>query len=274
MAKKKTEKELTTEEKLEREKQIGISHIQMEVPHINEPSYNFNIGDKVAYGSMKSAVVDDILYDGKVYGLRCIATEYNYGNPYDHEVYRIATWTEVRPCGCGGDTDFARNQDIKLYYNNSTVESLIRKHYFFGVNFEPDYQRGYVWSQEDKELLLDSVFNNIDIGKFVFIQLPDRLYEEGKYTYEILDGKQRLSTLIEFYENKLAYKGKYFNDLSGKDKGVFMRHDVSYAEVAESDRKTVLKYFLMLNRTGKVMDKEHLKAVEDMLKELEYEQNK
>ena len=170
MARKKTEKkELTAEEKLEQEKAIEISHMQMKIPHINEPSYRFNIGDKVSYGLMKSAVVDDILYDGKAYGLKCIATEYNYGNPYDHEVYRVVAWMDVRPCN-HGNTNFARNQDIKLYFNDSTIESLINKHYFFGVNFEPDYQRGYVWTQEDKELLIDSIFNNIDIGKFVFIK--------------------------------------------------------------------------------------------------------
>ena len=95
---------------------------------------------------------------------------------------------------------------------------------------------------------------------------------ERNLGYEILDGKQRLSTLIEFYENKLAYKGKYFNDLSGKDKGVFRNHMVSVAEVNETDKKTVLKYFLMLNRTGKAMDKTHLKVVEDMLSELEKRQ--
>ena len=44
---------------------------------------------------------------------------------------------------------------------------------------------------------------------------------------------------------------------------------VSVAEVNETDKKTVLKYFLMLNRTGKAMDETHLKAVEDMLSELE-----
>ena len=75
--------------------------------------------------------------------------------------------------------------------------------------------------------------------------------------------------MIAFYENKLTYKGKYFNDLSEKDKNVFRNHNISYADVARTDRKTVLKYFLMLNRTGKAMDKEHLKVVEDMLNELE-----
>ena len=265
MAKK---KELTVEEKLAQEKQNALNNIERELAYINEPSYYFSIGDKVRYGNLKESVVDEILYDGKVYGLKCIATNNNYGNPYDYETYRVASWTEVRPLG-SGDTEFAENQDVRLYFNNSHIESLIHKHYHFGVDFNPDYQRGYVWTQEDKELLLDSVFKNIDIGKFVFIRLSDAEWMERNFGYEILDGKQRLSTLIEFYENKLAYKGKYFNDLSGKDKGVFKSHTVSVAEVNETDKKTVLKYFLMLNRTGKAMDKTHLKAIEDMLSELE-----
>lgn len=261
-------KELTIEEKLEQEKQSGLRNIENELSHINEPSYSFNIGDKVRYGNLKESIVDEVLYGGKVYGLKCIATNNNYGNPYDYETYRVAMWTEVRPLG-SGDTEFAKNQDVKLYFNNSHIESLIHKHYHFGVDFNPDYQRGYVWEQEDKELLLDSIFKNIDIGKFVFIRLSDDEWMERNLGYEILDGKQRLSTLIEFYENKLTYKGKYFNDLSGKDKAVFRNHMVSVAEVNETDKKTVLKYFLMLNRTGKAMDQSHLNEVEQMLRELE-----
>ena len=49
----------------------------------------------------------------------------------------------------------------------------------------PDYQRGYVWEQEDKELLLDSIFKNIDIGKFVFIRLSDSEWMERNFGYEI-----------------------------------------------------------------------------------------
>ena len=103
----------------------------------------------------------------------------------------------------------------------------------------------------------------------MFIRLSDAEWMERNLGYEILDGKQRLSTLIEFYENKITYKGKYFNELSWKDKSVFLDHMISVAEVKETDRKTVLKYFLMLNRTGKVMDESHLNEVEQMLKELE-----
>jgi hypothetical protein len=269
MTKKKVEKELSIEEKLQQEKERGIDQIQREIPFINTPSYFFNIGDKVSYGAIKESVVEDILYDGKVYVLRCIVTNNNYGRPYDYETYRVTSWVNVRPIGCSTDTKFTENQDVRLFYNNSTIESLIHYHYHFGIDFNPDYQRGYVWDQKDKELLLDSIFKNIDIGKFVLIHLSNEEWHKRGFSYEILDGKQRLSTIIEFYENKLAYKGKYYNDLSGIDKNTFTEHKVSVAEVRETDKKIILKYFLMLNRTGKSMDESHLAEVEKMLSNME-----
>mgnify|MGYP003290863381 CR=1 FL=1 len=268
MAKKKVEKTLTIEEKLEQEKQRGINMIKREVPFLSEPTYSFSVGDKVEYGCLKQCVVDDVMYDGKVYGLKCIATNNNYGKPYDYETYRVVSWVSVRPLEFG-NTNFSKNQDVKIYFNNTTIEGLMHHHYHFGIDFEPDYQRGYVWEQEDKEFLLDSIFNNIDIGKFVLIRLSDEEWGERGLSYEILDGKQRLSTIIEFYENRLSYKGKFYNELGSKDRNVFKQHNVSFAEVDNVDKKSILKYFLMLNRTGKAMDKAHLESVESLLKDME-----
>lgn len=268
MAKKKIEKELNIAEKLQREKENELKNIEKELQFINTPSYFFNVGDKVIYGTLKESIVDEILHDGKIYGLKCITTNHNYGNPYDYDTYRVVSWTEIRPIDVG-NTNFAENQDVRLYYNSSNIGSLIHKHYHFGIDFNPDYQRGYVWDQKDKELLLDSIFKNIDIGKFVFIYLSDEEWHKRGFSYEILDGKQRLSTLIEFYENKFSYKGKFYNDLSVADRNVFKNHIVSEAEVRETNKKMVLKYFLMLNRTGKSMDKSHLEDVEKMLNSME-----
>ena len=267
MAKKIVKRELTLEEKLMAEKQHHIDMIQRELPYINEPTYHFNIGDEVIYGSLKKCIVDDILYDGKVYGLRCIATDNNYGKPFDYETYRVVSWVKVRPIE-HSDTNFAENQDVRISFNNSTIESLIHHHYHFGIDFSPEYQRGYVWDQKDKELLIDSIFKNVDIGKFVLIRLRDEEWLERGLSYEILDGKQRLSTIIEFYENRFPYKGKYYNDLGGMDKAVFKNHTISFGEIDNTDKKTVLQYFLMLNRTGKSMDEEHLNEVEMMLNSL------
>ena len=265
MAKK---KELTIEEKLQQERERAIQFIKNEVENLNEPTYFFNVGDKVQFGSLKESTVEEVLYDGKVYGLHCVATNENYGNPYDYETYRVVSWMEVRPLNCS-QTDFSRNQDTRIYFNNCDISSILSKYYHFGINMSPDYQRGYVWEQSDKELLIDSVFNNIDIGKFALVHLNEEKWSETGKGYEILDGKQRLSTLIEFYENRFPYKGVYYNDLSWKDKSTFKHHKIAIGEVIEADKKAVLKYFLMLNRTGKSMDKSQLDKVEMMLNECE-----
>lgn len=261
-------KKLTIEEKLQLERENGLRDIKREIIYANEPTYYFNVGDKVKLGMIKESVVEEVLYGGKAYVLRCTMTDTNYGNSFDYETYRVVMWTDVRPI-TNDKTKFAENQNIRLNFYNINLDSLINRYYHFGIDMSPDYQRDYVWDQYDKELLIDSIFKNIDIGKFAFIKIPYINWSEKNVGYEILDGKQRLSTIIEFYENRFSYKGKYYNDLSTKDKTVFENHTVSVADTEEANKKEILKCFLLLNRAGKVMDKKHLDKVEKMLDELD-----
>ena len=257
-------KELTKEELWEQQKARDLSFIERELPFIPEPSYRFNIGDKVVCGRLRDVTVEEILHDGRVYVLRCTRENNNIGQPKDLEVCHVCSWLDVRPF-IKGETEFTKNEDVRLHFNSSTIEGLLHMAYHFGVDFDPEYQRGLVWTDEDKEKLLWSVFNNVDIGKFAFIRLDNDEWLERNFSYEILDGKQRLTTLMAFYENKLPYKGVYYNDLSAKDRNTFLQHSTEYAEIRDADRETRLKYFLMLNRGGRPMDEKHLEKVEQML---------
>jgi hypothetical protein len=253
-------KELTTEEKLKIERENQIKNIEKKLQNLNKPSYFFDIGDKVKLGGFEEVIVTEIFYNGMLYGLRCV-------DKRGEENYRIVNWVDVRPLG-SGDTSFSKNKNIRLDYLSKDIRQLINIFYNSGIDLAPDYQRDYVWDKKDKEFLIDSIFKNIDIGKFVLIKLSDFEWLKRNKSYEILDGKQRLSTIIKFYENKFSYKGVYYNDLSKEDQRTFKNHTIAVAEVDEIDKKDILKYFLFLNRTGKVMDKEHLDKIEKMLKEL------
>ena len=112
---------------------------------------------------------------------------------------------------------------------------------------DPDYQRDYVWADKDKEYLLDSIFSKLDIGKFVLVEQDSKVWFETHNMYEILDGKQRLSTLVAFYENRIPYHGVYYNQLSGLDKNTFQTLGVSYAIVnSTAEKKQVLNISLRL----------------------------
>ena len=251
-------------EKAEREKSKWDQAVR-EVKFCPEPTYEFNANDNIKLGALKNVVIIDKYFDGKLYKIEYdskVKDEYGRDTGHIEREYNYFTWYKLRPFKEWADgTSFIRNEDVRLCYMNTSIHSILGKKYFFGLDMDPDYQRGYVWTQEDKEKLIDSIFNNVDIGKFVFIHKPI----SSEYLYEILDGKQRVTAICEFYENRFPYKGKYFNDLCVRDQNHFENYHVSLAEIEYANKETILKYFLMLNTTGKTIDENHLKKVREML---------
>lgn len=225
-----------------------------------EPSYRFAVGDKVQVGHLLNCVVDEILEGGYMYLVRSGPSSDNYS---------CWAWTNVRPLDDDKDTRFAKRDSAlsRLHYSNRSMYSLLSFHYLFGVDFKPDYQRGSVWDEEDREKLLDSIFAGREIGRFVFKQLPfNRTNDDGNY-YEIVDGKQRMLTLLAFYENRFPYKGAFYNDLSALDKNWFMDASIGVAELDQNTtRAEVLEVFLALNEGGKPVAKEVLDHARELLK--------
>lgn len=239
--------------KLTQREEFELEQIKKESVYYNEPTYEFKIGDYVRYGYIpQPIIVNYISDDKKIYGIK-----YEKSNNL-----QFVGWQDLRPIE-SGNTNFIRNKDMKIDFNNNQIDGLLTTYYHSGINMNPDYQRDYVWETKDKELLIDSIFNNIEIGKIVLVRL---LY--GDYGYEILDGKQRLNALLEFYENRFPYKGYYYNDLSRADQIHFIHYVVSVGYITYTNKKTILKYFLMLNRTGKTIDKTQLDKVEKMLERI------
>ena len=115
MATKRQKKELTQEEILLAEKERCIASFSKDygLYRVSEPTYHFNVGDAVRYGSMVSSIVEEIHNDGKCYLLKCIARNNNYGKPYEYETYRAVAWHQIRPIK-ENETNFAKNQDIKI----------------------------------------------------------------------------------------------------------------------------------------------------------------
>ena len=185
--------------KLTQREEFELERIKKESVYYNNPTYEFKIGDYVKYGYISQPItVNYISDDKKVYGIKYEKSDN----------IQFIGWQDLRPV-TSSNTDFIRNKGMKIDFNNNQIDGLLTTYYHSGINMNPDYQRDYVWETEDKELLIDSIFNNIGIGKIVLVRLLN-----GEYGHEILDGKQRLNAIIEFYENRFPYKGYYYNDLS------------------------------------------------------------
>lgn len=74
---------------------------------------------------------------------------------------------------------------------------LTFKEYENDINPNPTYQRSAVWKPTQKQLLIDSIIRKIDIPKLYL-----RETNSNGFTYEIIDGQQRMRTLWEFFSNE------------------------------------------------------------------------
>lgn len=258
-----TEQEIQKIEEANRK--IAIEAARNKASRLGKPSYFFNVGDKVRYGGWESTVVTAVFDDGAFYEVESIS---NKGEKGEHTSRNIVTWLSLRRLEYG-DTSFTSNEDIRLNYNNSSVESLLSKHTLFGVDFNPDYQRELVWEDKDRELLLDSLFMGADIGRFVFrVKNDDEVSLDGPY-YEIVDGKQRMMALLDFYADRYPYKGAFYSDLSAKDRRTFKNASVSIAEARNLSKKDTLRLFIMLNRGGRPISEEVVRRAKKMLEDIQ-----
>jgi hypothetical protein len=226
------------------------------------PTYRFNIGDFVHLGNLKNTKIIDIFDDGKFYEIQydTVPSEYSRDEATFNNT-RFVCWYKIRPLNLNTSAEFIKNDDIRLNYIQTSISHILSNVLYFGLDLNPDYQRGLVWAEQDKELLINSIFNNLDIGKFVFVF---KGYSEGNI-YEILDGKQRVSAIVDFYLNKFPYNGKYYNELSYYEQCFFENYNINIAQLEEISLKQKYRYFLLLNKTGKPVDKEHLERVEKLL---------
>ncbi|GIK22776.1 MAG: hypothetical protein BroJett005_21900 [Ignavibacteriota bacterium] len=150
-----------------------------------------------------------------------------------------------------------------------SVSALYKLYKNEELDDSPYYQRfSKLWSVEKKRLLIDTIINGYDIPKFYFhyIISSDNTLNSTNKKYAIIDGKQRLNTIVEFFEdhfeldetvkwldntelkfNKLKYsdfsKKKNFHELKSKLDNFQL--DIIHVTTDEFDR--IEEMFLRLN---------------------------
>ena len=102
-----------------------------------------------------------------------------------------------------------------------------------------DYQRNYVWSLKSRSLLIESFIMNVPIP-------PIFLYEKDYSFYEILDGKQRISSIVMFYHDEFALEGlEVWSELNGK------KYSTLPIRIKEGLDRRYLSSIIMLKESAK-----------------------
>ena len=94
---------------------------------------------------------------------------------------------------------------MKRNSTNWNVEHVEKLKRFDEIDFNPKYQRNYVWNDKQKVYLIDSILNDYPLPK-VFARSVTN--DDGTSFYEIIDGQQRLKTIILFINNEFSLSKK------------------------------------------------------------------
>lgn len=92
-----------------------------------------------------------------------------------------------------------------------TVETLMSQISKGNINFSPDFQRRNAWGHKAKCKFIESLFLELPIPQII---LAESTIDE-KFSYIVIDGKQRLLAIKEFYGYKNDNGEKIFLKLSG-----------------------------------------------------------
>ncbi len=83
---------------------------------------------------------------------------------------------------------------IQYAFNPITVQMLASLYEKNLLNLEPGFQRASVWQPRDRSKLIDSIVRNYPLPS-IFLH---RSVEDGNIVYDVIDGKQRIESVLMF----------------------------------------------------------------------------
>ncbi|USD58599.1 DUF262 domain-containing protein [Vibrio sp. SCSIO 43155] len=156
-------------------------------------------------------------------------------------------------------------KDTKLFIrsSNAILSYYLIRHDEGELYFNPKYQRSYCWTETEQQQLLNTIFDGEVIG---FISSVINENGPVEHYLEVVDGRQRLTTLIMFYKNEIPVLRNgteyYFDDLNNQDKLKFKQTKLSTYELSNSDGTMLTelqkaRYFYSTNFAGVPQSEEH-----------------
>ena len=132
--------------------------------------------------------------------------------------------------------------EARIITENGSIKLPLINGMFKSNNYilRPKYQRRITWNNKKRSKLIESFIMNIPVP-------PVFLYETDFGVYQVMDGLQRISTIMDFFDNKFSLEGllewnelngKFYKDLPQKIKEGIERRQLSVITLLKESAKT------------------------------------
>ena len=149
------------------------------------------------------------------------------------------------------------------------LESMRNDAYFVDDSF----QRRLVWTERQKARLIQTILIGYPMPEVYLWQQPPNP-ESGKQRHSIVDGQQRLTSLLQFTANEWAldakhldpidgwevYRGKFWKELDTESKSAFWQYVINVRTIpSDVSMDQITAVFKRLNETDKSLNPQELR---------------
>lgn len=135
----------------------------------------------------------------------------------------------------------------------------------YKLDLNPIYQRGHVWKESQDVAFIEFCLKGGTSARQIYLNCPG--WNNGEIdNFEVVDGKQRISAIVKFIDNKLKVFGDtYYKDLNGgfhlSNTSTMLSTNVASIE----DRNILYQWYLEMNTGGTVHTQEELDKVRNLI---------
>jgi hypothetical protein len=154
--------------------------------------------------------------------------------------------------------------------NFQTLSWFTDQYRMGNLDLEPPYQRKSIWNKDYKVYFIDTILRNFPCPT---IFLAVEISSTGLTKYHVVDGKQRLLTVIEFVNDQFAtssekgkggysepdYADKYFSQLPDSIKPGFWGYKFTIEYLKKANREDLNESFDRLNRNVAKLNAQELR---------------
>ena len=122
------------------------------------------------------------------------------------------------------------------------------------LNIRPKYQREFVYDEEKRNAVIDTIFKDFPLNVMYWVK-----NEDG--TFEVLDGQQRTVSFCQYVKNDFSVDNRIFDNLTNTEKEKILNYKLM-VYFCEGNDKEKLDWFEIINIAGvKLSDQELKNAV-------------
>ena len=148
-----------------------------------------------------------------------------------------------------------------FYRTNYRLAEIVRLFAQNELVLQPKFQRRLAWEEPARAYLIDTVVRGLPMPK---IYLRGTASNSSQYQYEVVDGQQRLTAIIDFYHDRLRldrkhqprFAGLTFSELPEPLQDAFLKYELSTEIMEEASDPDVWGMFERLNTYTLTLNKQ------------------